>query len=531
MITVQQAAGMNRDQRANYLGRVEQLLAKDKKNFDALMSGAALHYVNQDLETCCELLTRAHKVQKKDKMVLAWLSVALIDSHQVQKALAISQKLVSIAPGEANSWDCRGRVLDQAGRPAEALAAFEKVRKLAGSNPELEMQIANSYFYMGDHDMAEKGYLKVISMQPNHAMGLYGYSTVHKFLESEVDEYITKVEAALPSNREMPEYYTSALYYTAAKIYSDAKQHKKAFEQYKKANDVRRPQNTDMLSHPFEASRMAFPKSFFEDKNEWGDRFASPVFIVGMPRSGTTLVESLVGAHKSITSGGEMPFMDSIAMELGSMAAPDKFAQKVAGLSRKDVADLARKYLSEARAMAGTTGGFTDKMPHNFMNIGLIFLLFPKARVINCLRHPLDNCVSIYTNAMTPVHNYYKSDLTSLGRYYAMYEDIMAYWHDLFPGRILDVHYEDVISNTELNARKIIDFLGMSWQEDVMNRQQSQKAVRTLSAWQVRQPIYQSSSGRWRIYEKHLGPLVDELAERVDRYENALNIIQQQDAQ
>ena len=504
---------------------------RTKKNFDALLSGAALHFVNHDLQTCGELLKRAHQIRKTDKMLLSWMSVVLMDSHQVQQALASSQKLIRMAPNEANSWDVRGRVLDQAGRPAEALAAFEKVRKLAGSNPELEMQIANSRFYMGDHDEAAEGYLRVIKMQPQHAMGLYGYSTVHKFDASEVEDHVAKVEAAIPLNRDMPDYYMSALHYTSAKAYADAGRHDEAFAQYAKANDVRRPQSTDLLEQPFDASRQAFQPSFFESKEEWGDRFASPIFIVGMPRSGTTLVESIVGAHKSITAGGEMPFLDSIAMKLGGMGAPETYARNIAGLSRKDVAGFARKYLSEARAMTGTTGAFTDKMPHNFMNVGLIFLLFPKARVINCLRHPLDNCVSIYTNAMTPVHNYYKSDLSTLGRYYTLYEDIMAHWREVFPGRILDVYYEDMIANTELNARSIIEYLGLSWQDDVINRQQSQKAVRTLSGWQVRQPIYQTSHGRWRTYEKHLGPLIEQLRDSVERHENALAALQEQETQ
>ena len=522
MITVRQAAAMNRQQRGLYLERVEGLLAKNRRNFDALLSGAALHYTNQNLPACADMLSRAHAVKKNDGMVLAWLSIVLADSQQIKQALKTSEKLVRLSPNAPNSWDVRGKVLDQAGKPAEALAAFDKVRKLAGPNPELEMQIANSHFYMGELEAAAEAYLRVQEMEPTHAMALYGYSTVHKFAPEESEKYIEKVDAALPANSAKPDYYTSALHYTAAKVHMDNERFDDAFAAYQKANDMRRPENTDALSRPFDAARQAFPAGFFSDKTEWGDRFASPVFILGMPRSGTTLVESIAAAHKSVTAGGEMPFMDAIAMGLGSNEEPATYSNSISGLSRRDVANLAGQYLSEARSMAGTSGRFTDKMPHNFLNIGLIFYLFPKAKIIHCLRHPLDNCVSIYTNAMTPVHNYYKSDLSTLGEYYKMYEDIMRYWHDVFPGRILDVYYEDVISNTELNSKRIMEYLNLSFDDNIMKRETAQQAVRTLSAWQVRQPIYQTAYGRWRKFESHIGPLREQLEERVRSYEEQL---------
>ncbi|MCB1441194.1 MAG: sulfotransferase, partial [Nitratireductor sp.] len=151
--------------------------------------------------------------------------------------------------------------------------------------------------------------------------------------------------------------------------------------------------------------------------------------------------------------------------------------------------------------------------------------LFPKARIFHCRRHPLDVCSSIYTNGMTPAHNYYKSDLETLGRYFSAYDDHMAFWNHLFPGRIREVFYEDLIANQELNSRAMIDHVGLPWDDRVMTRDNPDGVVKTLSAWQVRQPVYASAMGKWKRYENHLGPLIEALGDKVATYETALEAI------
>ena len=160
------------------------------------------------------------------------------------------------------------------------------------------------------------------------------------------------------------------------------------------------------------------------------------------------------------------------------------------------------------------------------MNVGLIFLFFPNAKVIHCRRHPVDTCVSIFTNGMTPAHNHYKTDLAVLGRYYRHYLELMDYWDELFPGRIHHVHYEDVVSNTEFCARAMIGHLGLDWEDGVLSRQNSQKSVKTLSAWQVRQPVYSSSMGKWRRFEKKVTPLLDALGDSIGHYEEELKSLE-----
>lgn len=188
----------------------------------------------------------------------------------------------------------------------------------------------------------------------------------------------------------------------------------------------------------------------------------------------------------------------------------------------ENVKELADEYLDATRSIHPGTPYFTDKLPHNFQHIGLIRMLFPNAHIIHCRRHPLDNCLSLYTNSMTEFHNAYKHDLRKLGLYYRQYLRLMEHWRQAVPGGFHEVYYEDVVANTELNARSMIEYLGLEWEDGVMAREGSQTSVKTLSVWQVRQPIYTSSAGRWKKFEAHLGPLIEALGSEVGRYEDEL---------
>ena len=198
------------------------------------------------------------------------------------------------------------------------------------------------------------------------------------------------------------------------------------------------------------------------------------------------------------------------------------FKERLEGLTPAISRELANDYLSMTKGIAGNTPYFTDKMPHNFVRLGIIHLLFPKAKLIHCERHPLDNAVSLFTNSMRQFHMSYKSDLRRLGLYYLQYKQLMRHYKEVLPGKILTIQYEDLVENTEFVSRKMIEHIGLDWEDNVMKRETSQKSVKTLSAWQVRQPVYQSSAGRWRNYEKHLTELIDVLGEEAVDYEAKL---------
>jgi len=198
------------------------------------------------------------------------------------------------------------------------------------------------------------------------------------------------------------------------------------------------------------------------------------------------------------------------------------YADNVARLTEADIKDLAQDYLRRYAGIMGSTLHFTDKLPHNFQNVGLIHLLFPNAAMIHVRRHPLDNCLSLYSNSMNKFHNEYKTELPKLGLYFRHYLQLMDHWREVLPGRMHEVFYEDLVANTEWNARAMIAHIGLEWEDGVMNRAGSQRSVRTLSNWQARQPVYSTSKGKWRNYEKFLGPVIDALGPYVEAYEKEL---------
>lgn len=520
MITVQQAAGLAPQQRARLLEQVNTALKKNRKNADALLSGAALYYAEKRVPKTVGYLQKAFVLQPNNLMVAQWLCVASAEIRDFKTAKAASAKLVALDPRNPENWEIRGRILDGSGDTAGAIEAYEKLLSTGGEQAETFFRIANCHSYLGNMEKAESGYRRAVDHDPLHSLALYGISTVHRFGEEDIAPYLEQIETAANANSARDIHETSALYFGAAKALDDVKRYDDAFAYYKKANDLGIVRKASQeLTQPFVNARAVFTPSFLADRASWGDQSRRPIFVLGMPRSGTTLIESMIAAHPKVTAGGELPLMSDIASRLGLETRPaPELTESMERLGRKDVNSMVRYYLDGTRSASGGDNLVTDKMPHNFLLIGLIFLLFPNAKVIHCLRDPLDTCVSIYTNGMTPAHNYYKSDLAALGDYYKRYLDLMKYWHEVFPGKILDVHYEDVVANEERNSRDLMEFIGLRWQDGLLNREASQQSVRTLSVSQVRQPIYTTAMGKWRRYEPHLSPLLESLGDVPERY-------------
>jgi hypothetical protein len=225
-----------------------------------------------------------------------------------------------------------------------------------------------------------------------------------------------------------------------------------------------------------------------------------PIIIVGTPRSGTTLTESIISSHTQVAGAGEMVFWgDSMPQVMEGF--PDSYTPSLA--SR-----LASEYLQFMRLHSQTAQRITDKMPGNYMCLGLIHAVFPKAKIIHCKRHPIDACLSIYFQNFN-VSQTYKYDLQSLALWYEQYQRLMAHWRSVLPPETLfDLQYEALVEDVEGESRRMMGFLGLDWEPGQLDFQKQERAVLTPSKWQVRQPIYKTSVERWRHYEKHLGPLL-----------------------
>ena len=232
-----------------------------------------------------------------------------------------------------------------------------------------------------------------------------------------------------------------------------------------------------------------------------------PIFIVGMPRSGTTLTEQIIASHPAVYGAGELEAISRISQELSKdHEDTGGYPECMLHFQNQEIEKLANGYLSNLRALAGDVLHVTDKMPHNFLHLGLIAILFPGARVVNCKRHPLDTCLSIYTQKFTNVHPY-AYDLTELGQYYRQYERLMAHWEHVLADRIFTIQYEELIEEPEATSRRLIGYIDLPWDDRCLEFHETERPVKTASQWQVRQPVYKKSVNRWENYETHLAPL------------------------
>ncbi|HSY29397.1 MAG TPA: sulfotransferase, partial [Burkholderiaceae bacterium] len=236
----------------------------------------------------------------------------------------------------------------------------------------------------------------------------------------------------------------------------------------------------------------------------------APIFIVGMPRSGTTLLEQILSTHPGVFGAGELKDMNDVV--IGAMPGADymQYPNAVAAFSSEEFRRLGEQYAERVWRNAPEATRITDKMPSNFFYLGMIHLMLPEAKIIHAMRDPMDSCFSCYSRLFNKENVRFAYDLGTLGRYYARYIKLMRHWHEVLPpGTILDLRYEDMVADTEGQARRALAHLDLSWDDSCLDFHQNKRRVKTASLAQVRKPIYKTSVARWKLYEKHLGPLLD----------------------
>ncbi len=262
-----------------------------------------------------------------------------------------------------------------------------------------------------------------------------------------------------------------------------------------------------------------FNKNFIEMFRHNRVKSQEPIIIIGMPRSATTLTEQIIASHPKVLAAGEVDYWVNLAKALPiKFNLPQRYPECVMALEPQQVERIAESYLSTLHKITGQHANplyITDKMPHNFLHLGLIATVFPNAKIIHTKRDPIDTCLSIYFQNFSDSHAY-AFDLNNLGFYYKQYELLMEHWHTLFPGRILDLNYSDTIADPEYWTRKLISHLGLEWDDACLAPHKLERSVRTASHWQIRQPIYKSSVARWKNYEAYIQPLISVLNTAAD---------------
>ncbi|HVH84742.1 MAG TPA: sulfotransferase, partial [Steroidobacteraceae bacterium] len=342
------------------------------------------------------------------------------------------------------------------------------------------------------------------------------------------DAEVGAIERALEAPR-LPRQARIGLSFALARLCDERGEYDKAFLHCKRANDMKAADQAfdhEGLARHVDALVATFDRGFFAARRGLGSPSERPVFVVGMPRSGTTLVEQILASHPEVRGAGELAasnaMVEGLARLPNATAAGKAYPEAAGLLDQEEAQALAERYLEavgrDAReGEGGEPRRVTDKMTGNFMRLGLIALLLPRARVIHCQRDPFDTCLSCYfQNFLEPFP--FTSELSRLGKYYREYERLMAHWRAVLPAPMLEVPYEALVADPEPWCRRMLEFCGLPWDERVLRFFATERAVQTASFWQVRQPIYLSSVGRWRHYRAHLGSLFDALGREPDAH-------------
>lgn len=437
---------------------------------------------------------------------------ALAGLHRFDEALTLCDKALALDPRLADAWLGRGAALASLNRHDEAFAAYQQALAIDPGRADAHSGIGNALRELGRLDEARESYLKALAIEPRRGEFLYHYANIKRIDAS--DPHIAAMqalaadEAALPTDR-------MCVHFALGKAYADIGDQGQAFAHWLSGNALKRRQidyDEAAVAARFDHVEEIFIPPLIAEKSGHGDPSFVPIFVLGMPRSGTTLVEQILASHPNVHGAGELKFLDDI---LGAVSGADgktvPYPQYVPALDGPAICQLGTRYVTELSRLAPAAAHITDKTPGNFVYIGMIHLALPNAKIVHTVRNPVDTCLSCFSNLFADALDF-SYDLGELGRYYARYQHLMAHWHQVLPpGTILDVRYEDVVADLEGQARRLLDHCGLTWDPRCLAFNETARPVRTASAAQVRRPIYGHSVERWRVYEKELAPLLQAL--------------------
>jgi hypothetical protein len=310
--------------------------------------------------------------------------------------------------------------------------------------------------------------------------------------------------------------------FAAGKAFEDAKSYDVSFQHYAQGNTLRRAQlgyDADRTSARVRRCREILTTEFFEQRRGYGAQAPDPIFIVGLPRAGSTLLEQILASHSAVEGTMELPDLISIARQLtAASGGGTRFPESLATLSAAECRALGEQYIGQTRIQRKTGAPFfIDKMPNNFAYAGFIQLVLPNAKIIDARRHPLGCCLSVFKQHFARGQGF-AYDLGDLGRYYRDYVALMSHFDTVLPGRIHRVIYETMVDNTEAEVRRLLDYCGLPFEERCLRFYDNARAVRTASSEQVRQPIFRDAMEHWRHYEPWLGPLKSALGPVLESY-------------
>ncbi len=436
------------------------------------------------------------------------LGNALSKQKRFEAALAEFERAARLDP---SLWPARlniANMLQELARLDEAIAVLEALLAAHPGYAEAHYNYAVYLREKGDFAAAVAALERALEIRPDFAKALTSKVGLKSYAAGDQD--IGRLERLLAS-QDIGERQRMEVAFALGKVYDDLGRCDDAFAQFADANRVKHERaGYDAAAEEALVERLiaTFSGEFLAAREGYGAASERPVFVLGMPRSGTTLVEQILASHPQVHGGGELRTMrqicDAMAAEVGS-AQP--FPECARELDADSAAQLGRRYLDHIATLSETAARVIDKMPHNFQRVGAIALLLPGARLIHCRRDPLDTCLSCFFQDFAGDYPF-ANDLASLGHFYGQYRRLMEHWRAVSPLPLIEVDYEALVADLEGESRRLVAFCGLDWDSRCLAFHRTERQIRTVSQWQVRQPLYTASVGRWRRYERHLAPLL-----------------------
>jgi tetratricopeptide (TPR) repeat protein len=474
---------------------------------------ATLLYGQKNEVEALRILGEALKFAPKNVQTLILTAKIQLKRSNLAAAEQAARLALNEEPENSEALTLLGQVLHETDRYDEAIEVLDRALMKAPDSPEALNFYGVALKSVGRLDEAREHILKALRINDSMYGAYANLNDLVDFSEGVGEELFNRMDAIFESVRNPEADQFLALHFAYAKALDDRGQHEKALDHYITGGRMKRAQLEYKESDThgfFDSIRAAFPKEAFENRKYEGLDDERPVFIVGMPRSGSTLVEQILSSHPDIYGAGEVKYL---ARSLGQLRdrfpSLPKYPDMMAKITPGQLDIVAKNYQQAIGNGAGDSTRITDKLLTNYFFLGLINLMLPNAKVINTRRDPVDTCLSGFTKLFKDdmPHSY---DLSELGRYYAKYRELMEHWEQVLPeGFMTVVHYEDVVADTEKEAKRLIEFLGLPWNDKCVDFHKSDRPVKTASVAQVRKPIYKTSVQRWKKYGAGLQPLVD----------------------
>jgi tetratricopeptide (TPR) repeat protein len=409
------------------------------------------------------------------------------------------------------------------GEHERAMAIYQDLLSRTPADAEMHLSIAHAQKTLGHRDEAIASYRKSAAFRPDYGDAYWSLANLktYRFTDAEIAAMRAMESAA--STRIVDRYH---LCFALGKAFEDRGEFAESFRFYERGNALKRAESKyrpEIIEANTRRQVEVCTSRFFADRQDWGSPASDPIFIVGLPRSGSTLIEQILASHSCIEGTQELATIQQIVTRLRGRD-PDlddsRYPLVLTQLTTEDCSQLGELYLQATRDYRREAPYFIDKMPNNFRHIGLIHLILPNARIIDARREPMACCFSNFKQLFARGQEFTYS-IPDIARYYRTYLELMRYWEQVLPGRILRVQHEDLIDDLDGNVRRLLDFCGVEFEPQCLEFHRTKRSVRTASSEQVRQPIYREGLEQWKNFEQWLGPLRAALGDALDRYHDS----------